>query len=129
MTPPSTSSVFHAAKISRAIWRLSCPAMVASFGSPDSGQSLSLGLRLLQPEPHVHLAVHRRHGGEVFVPGADFDQRVGRCVTARVLPLQLHLPLPTTKAAHLPLSLSSSYGTEPAMLVMSPIADSATRGP
>jgi hypothetical protein len=24
-------------------------------------------LRLLQPEPHVHLAVHRRGGGEVLV--------------------------------------------------------------
>src|SRR2546422_10622603 len=26
-----------------------------------------LRLRLLQPEPHVHLAVHRRRGGEVLL--------------------------------------------------------------
>jgi len=31
--------------------------------------------------------------------------------------------------SHLPLSRSSSYGAEAAMLVMSPMADSATRGP
>src|SRR5205823_14570121 len=31
-----------------------------------SSQFLHLRLRLLQPEPHVHLAVHRRSGGEVL---------------------------------------------------------------
>ena len=29
--------------------------------------SFSADLRLLQPEPHVHLAVHRRRGGEVLL--------------------------------------------------------------
>jgi len=32
-----------------------------------SSASFSLPLRLLQPEPHVHLAVPRRRGREVFV--------------------------------------------------------------
>src|SRR5437867_3516242 len=32
-----------------------------------SFQYLQLRLRLLQPEPHVHLAVHRRRDGEVLV--------------------------------------------------------------
>src|SRR6266849_4307477 len=32
-----------------------------------SGQSTHFHLRLLQPEPHVHLAVHRRRGGEVLL--------------------------------------------------------------
>jgi hypothetical protein len=31
------------------------------------GQGCRLHLRLLQPEPHVHLAVHRRGGGEVLL--------------------------------------------------------------
>jgi hypothetical protein len=32
-----------------------------------SSQFLDLRLRLLQPEPHAHVAVHRRGGGEVLV--------------------------------------------------------------
>src|SRR2546426_5570263 len=32
-----------------------------------SGQIPHLRLRLLQPEPHVHVAVHRRRGGEVLL--------------------------------------------------------------
>src|SRR5215471_18967805 len=32
-----------------------------------SARRVYLRLRLLQPEPHVHLAVHRRRGGEVFL--------------------------------------------------------------
>ena len=32
-----------------------------------SGQLARLRLRLLQPEAHVHLAVHRRRGDEVLL--------------------------------------------------------------
>src|SRR2546422_7844756 len=67
-----------------------------------------LRLRLLQPEPHVHLAIHCRRGAEVFA-----------CLLA----------LASTAVAHFPLSRSSSYGADVAMLVMSPMAGSATRGP
>src|SRR5215467_12138142 len=34
--------------------------------SPALGEFRQLSIRLLQPEPNVHLAVHRRRGGEVF---------------------------------------------------------------
>src|SRR5262247_790736 len=67
LTKASTSWAFHAANISRAIWRLSCPAMVSSLCSIDSTESLELRLRLLQPVRHSHLAVHRRRGGEVLL--------------------------------------------------------------
>src|SRR5437773_6574703 len=30
-------------------------------------RTASVRLRLLQPEPHIHLAVHRRRGGEVLL--------------------------------------------------------------
>src|SRR5262249_13799033 len=67
LTKASTSCAFHAANISRAVWRLSCPAMVSSLCSIDSTESLELRLRLLQPVRHPHLAVHRRRGGQVLL--------------------------------------------------------------
>src|SRR5215467_13931244 len=50
---------------------------VGSVGGA-SAERLPLRLRPLQPEPHVHLAVHRRRGGEVLTgsvapPGAPVE--------------------------------------------------------
>jgi hypothetical protein len=64
----------------RATWsqRMACTASSSWTVSDDPAATIPLNarsrqlphlrLRLLQPEPHVHLAVHRRGGGEVL-PG------------------------------------------------------------
>src|SRR5262249_31220963 len=42
-------------------------ASASTAGHVNSGQFRHLPLRLLQPVPHPHLAVHRRCGGEVLL--------------------------------------------------------------
>src|SRR5437867_1263875 len=90
---PTISCAFQSAKISRAIWRLSCPVMVSSFGSPDSGKGLALRLRLLQPEPHVHLAVHRRGLTSLHERSAHSPRRNG-IVNVKVEPAPTWLVTP-----------------------------------
>src|SRR5215813_876163 len=63
-TKASTSCAFQAAKLSRAMCRLSCPAMVSP---PNSCEVMQFRFRLVQPKAHIHLAVHRRRGREVLL--------------------------------------------------------------
>src|SRR6266849_3309321 len=49
-----------------------------------SSEFLDLGLRLLQPEPHVHLAVHRGRDGEVLLCFLPLARAPGELTEAEV---------------------------------------------